>query len=380
MKINEDEVTVLRLQGCSWTKIALHFNVCISTLNKWRKRINYIDLASKQIVNVNEVTAIISNYLKSNTNCGERLLMGYLNQVHKVFIKRSELRNIVRRVDPDGVNRRKVKPILRKIYDGKAPGHVHHLDSHHKLSKFGFITFGVIDGFSHEIITLVCCRNNKAHTMLNAYVQSEVFKKRGVPELLRGDNGKENMALARFINALRGENHFIGGRSIHNQRIERLWRDVHRMVTKFYLNLFQNWELLLGLDINSMYDIWILQELFITRINEDLKDFQNAWNGHIMKGKLSPIAINLLNRNRYLSLEDNEFKSKVQTLYENLNEEYEPDNRPVSKSKCPFIDDIELDQFNTKFETIGRNDDVTTMEQKLLNAVNVTNTIIQSRV
>ena len=35
---------------------------------------------------------------------------------------------------------------------------------------------------------------------------------------------------------------FLTGRSTHNQRIERLWRDVHRCATQLYYRLFYHFE------------------------------------------------------------------------------------------------------------------------------------------
>ena len=92
-----------------------------------------------------------------------------------------------------------------------------------------FVIHGCIDGFSRTVVYLTCCTNNCAQTVL------ELFRKGvddfGLPSRVRGNRGVENVYVARELIARRGENRgsFIAGRSVHNQRIERLWAEVNRL-------------------------------------------------------------------------------------------------------------------------------------------------------
>jgi hypothetical protein len=97
---------------------------------------------------------------------------------------------------------------------------------------------GAIDGFSRFITFLRASSNNRASTTFLLFVES--VTKYGLPSRVRGDFGVENVDVARFMQQQRGPNRgsYIAGRSVHNQRIERLWRDVFRSMTELYYNLF----------------------------------------------------------------------------------------------------------------------------------------------
>ena len=237
-----------------------------------------------QIYQNRDLDQIILEIKNIHPNDGERMIIGHLAQRGKI-IQRARIRASIHRIDPvNTAIRRSVA--LRRTYHVDGPNSVWHIDGHHKLIRWRFVTHGGIDGYSRTITYLRCSNNNTAETV--KYSFCEALQSYGVPEKVRTDLGGENEEVWRYMI----EHHaslsaVITGSSTHNERIERLWRDVHRCVTSLYYAMFYSLEDEGILDILNEVDMFSLHFVFLNRINNALKSFTESWNNHSLSSMQS---------------------------------------------------------------------------------------------
>ena len=126
---------------------------------------------------------------------------------------------------------------------------------------------------------LQCSDNNRADTVFSSFIT--VVEQYGIPDHVRTDHGGENMKYMIAAHNIDFST-VITASSVHNERIERLWRDVNRCVCQQFSFTFKILEDNNRLDPLNEVDIYCLHYLFTPIINKCLLEFKESWNYHCM--------------------------------------------------------------------------------------------------
>ena len=141
------------------------------------------------------------------------------------------------------------------------------------INPYRFVLHGGIDGYTRLIVYLKASTNNKASTVLQLF--QEAVAHYNLPSRVRCDFGLENVDVGRLMLETRGVNRgsILTGPSVRNQRIERLWREVNRVIVSRFLNIF------LFLESNGYFDpdnevhLLALHRVYLPLINSAIEEF-----------------------------------------------------------------------------------------------------------
>lgn len=125
-------------------------------------------------------------------------------------------------------------------------------------------------GFSRLLVFLAASNHNRKKTVASHFLAAVL--EYGLPSRIRVDHGGENNDVTDIMDVVRGPGRgsSIRGRSVHNQRIERSWRDLWANVSHLYYDLFAFMEDRGVLDAASSLHLKALHLVFLRRINRDL--------------------------------------------------------------------------------------------------------------
>ena len=294
--IPKEQLEFLRSLYFTWSEIAQLIGVSRMTIYRRREEFNMVDEPTATLTD-SELKQKVSEIRQILPEVGEKIILGQLRSMG-YHITRWRVRETLRQIDPVNTAMRWPGGLTaRRQYSVPGPNSLWHIgeysfllrmiynyiffvDGHHKLIRWKIVTHAGIDGYSRMIVFMRSSNNNKAYTVYTYFV--DAVDKYGLPSRVRSDQGKENKLVAEYMLECRGENRgsMLTGSSIHNQRIERLWKDMHYSVTKTFYRLFYYLEELRLLDPSNDMHIYSLHYVYLPRINHALAVFKNGWNRH----------------------------------------------------------------------------------------------------
>lgn len=286
-----DDIIALRALNYKWTKIALMLNISRATLYRKLEEAGISPCDNPQLSD-SDLDDIVVAIKRDHPNDGEVMMQGHLTRLG-IKVTRKKLRLSIHRVDHENTLARRKGCIKRRVYSVSHPNAIWHIDTHHKLIRWRFIIHAGVDGFSRTIVYIKCDNNNRASTALNFFREGlETF---GLPDSVRSDHGGENVDIWRLMIASHNGDVscILTGSSTHNQRVERLWRYVHRSVGHIFSDVFRSIESEGYLDPLNEVDLFCLRHIYLPRINQCLQEFKESWNNHSLstEGNKSPLQL-----------------------------------------------------------------------------------------
>ena len=241
--VDVDSILALHSLNYTWTKIASLLGISRRTLYR-RLAEAGISTDDRTQLSEGELDDIIRSLKYNHPNDGEVLIQGQLLSMG-VRVPRLALRDSIHRVDHHNAAFRTHSVVRRRVYSVPFPKNNYILCGTLIATtrwRGGVLLFMelYIDGFSHTVIYLRCFDNNQASTILDLFVEG--VSQFGLPDRVRSDCGRENVDVWRFMISThhRDFSSVITGSSVHNERVERLWRDVHRCVASVFACTFNH--------------------------------------------------------------------------------------------------------------------------------------------
>ena len=301
--IEEDQIRFLVENGFRINDIAAIFGCCRRTIER---RLHDFQISPNAYSSISDASLdeMVESVTSLHPKCGEKTINGRLRS-QGICVQRERIRESLRRVDPSGVQLRARRVLHRRQYGVECPNALWHLDGYHKLIRWRIVIHGAIDGYSRLITFLKASTNNLASTVLSAFTMAvDHF---GLPSHIRIDQGGENVLVSQYMlehpSRGCGRSSVISGRSVHNQRIERLWRDLYSGCVCLFYSFFYFLEDTGLLNISDPFDLYALHFVFMPVIQKQVDLFKEGWAHHKLRteGNRTPQQLWIMGLNNMAS-------------------------------------------------------------------------------
>ena len=238
------------------------------------------------------VLQIEAEISESGCNIGYRNMWKRLRR-KGIFIPMNTVRKAMKELDPEGVQRRRMKRLRRRSYVNPGPNFVWHIDGYDKLKPYGFAIHGAIDGFSRRILWIEVGVTNNNPKVIAKYFLLTALQHHCIPAIVRADRGTENVNVRDIQRYLRrdgddefaGEESYMEGRSTANQRIEAWWAILRKQCVNFWMNLFKDMMFNGLLNTADNIHVHALRFCFMRLIAKDIERVAIEWNQHNIQHK-----------------------------------------------------------------------------------------------
>ena len=186
-------------------------------------------IITRRTADVEVEAAVQDEITGTGSNVGYRRVCVSLRRKGAIA-RREDVPQLLLRLDPEEVERRKSRKLRCRIYQTLGPNYVWQIDEFDELKPYRFSTHGCTDGYSRRIIWLEVFASNKCPDLIAYYYLKAAKNLNGIPKIIKVDNGTEHSVIEPihlFLRDLSNESNVLNSFSVvsspMNQTIEAYW-------------------------------------------------------------------------------------------------------------------------------------------------------------